>query len=224
MTAAIHQPDYIPYPGYFFKIISSDIFIFLDDAQFSNDGGHDCNLIKTPQGTLRLKVPVRQTLGNRINEVATRDELCWKRRHLETIRLNYRRAPFFSSVYSVYEQCLLKPYDNIAELNIALIKAFCLQAGIERIFLKSSELAVHSRREERVIDICRAIGADRYFSGTGAAAYQSEKDFSRCGVELVYSGYRPVVYHQLWGGFTGNLSVLDYLFNCGFDFDRLEGL
>jgi hypothetical protein len=224
MTAAIHQPDYIPYLGFFYKIFRCDIFIFLDDAQFSTSGGHDSNLIKTPQGALKLKIPVFQTLGDRINEVATKDSLNWKQRHLDAVRLNYKKAPHFDRVFDVYGQLLSVKYGGIAQLNEAMTLRFCKEAGIERKFMKSSELGLNSKREERVIDICKAAGCDSYFSGGGAAAYQSQAHFLQNGTRLVYSDYRPFAYPQLWGGFIENLSALDYFFNCGFDFDLLERL
>jgi hypothetical protein len=217
VTAAIHQPDYVPYPGYFYKILHSDVFIFLDDAQFSTSGGHDRNLIKTPRGAYRLKIPVQQTLGDKLNAVRTKDELGWKKRHLDAVAENYRRAAFYDRAFPVYEEVLLGRYPSIAELNEALIRRFCAESGLDITFLKSSEMSIRAMREQRIYDICRAVGADTYLSGTGARAYQSEADFEASGIKLVYSPYAPREYPQLWGGFIGNLSVLDYVMNRGFD-------
>ena len=92
MKISIHQPDYISYLGYFYKISKSDIFVFLDDAQFSNDNMHHWNRIKTPQGECRLKIPVEQHLGDPINRVRTKDELKWKQKHLKTLEMNYTKS------------------------------------------------------------------------------------------------------------------------------------
>lgn len=221
MTAAIHQPDYIPYLGYFYKILHSDIFVFLDDAQFSTGGGHDNNLIKTPRGSYRLKIPVQQTLGDTINAVRTKDELDWKKKHLDAVYQNYKDAAFFDRAFPVYEEVLSPDYSSIAELNEAIILMFCAESGIHKPFLKSSDMAIQTKREQRVYDICRAVNADTYLSGTGAKAYQSEADFSSNGIRLVNSRFKPHEYPQLWDGFIENLSVLDYVMNCGFN---LEGL
>lgn len=221
MTAAIHQPDYLPYPGYFYKILKSDIFIFLDDAQFSNNGGHDINLIKAPEGSFRLKIPVRQTLGDAINKVRTKDELGWKSRHLDAVRRCYTNAPYFDTLFPVYQELLNTSYDNIAELNKAIIIRFCREFGLNRTFLNSSETGINSKREQRIIDICHALHADTYFSGNGARAYQSEDRFKYYGIRLIYSDYKPIVYPQLGDGFIENLSVVDYIMNCGFS---LKGL
>ena len=88
MVISIHQPDYIPYLGYFYKMSQSDKFVFLDDAQYSNDNMHNWNKIKTPQGELRLKIPVENHLGDAINKVRTKDELGWREKHLKTIEMS----------------------------------------------------------------------------------------------------------------------------------------
>lgn len=216
MTAAIHQPDYIPYPGYFYKILKSDIFVFLDDAQFSNNGGHDVNLIKAPEGPLRLKIPVRQTLGDTINKVRTKDELGWKSSHIDAIRRYYKKTPYFDTVFPVCQELLNVSYDNLAELNKAIILSFCHEFGLNRTFLNSSEMGISSKREQRIIDICHSLRADTYYSGNGARVYQSEEQFNNNGIRLVYSDYKPTVYPQLGDDFIENLSIVDFIMNCGF--------
>ena len=63
MIVSIHQPDYIPWLGLYYKMAHSDVFVYLDDAQYSNEADHNVNKIKTPQGEFRLKVPVEQHLS-----------------------------------------------------------------------------------------------------------------------------------------------------------------
>lgn len=219
MVVAIHQPDYLPYPGLFYKILRSDVFVFLDDAQFSNSAGHDFNLIKTPQGAQKLKVPVRQTLGDRINQVPTRDDLNWKRRHLTALELSYKKAPYFDWVFGMLSGLLNAQYESIAQMNMAIIRSFCEACGYKREILLSSQMRVESKNEQRILDICHLLGGDTYFSGTGARSYQIEEHFSSAGVRLVYSDYHPIVYPQLWGSFIENLSMVDYFMNCGLNFD-----
>ena len=113
MIISIHQPDYIPYLGYFYKISKSDKFVFLDDAQFSNNNMHNWNKIKTPQGELRLKIPVAQSLGDSIMSVRTKDELKWKEKHLKTIEMNYSKSTFFLEFFPECKKLLLKEYNNI---------------------------------------------------------------------------------------------------------------
>ncbi len=217
MIVAIHQPDYIPYPGYFYKLAKSDAFVFLDDCQFSNDNMHNWNVVKTPQGSVRLKIPVESHLGDNINVVRTKDELKWKEKHLDIIFHNYKKSPFYDEIMPEYSEIIKKEYANLSELNIAIVKYMCEKFGFAPKFYKSSDMNIQTRREERVIDICAALGATEYLSGHGASVYQVPEHFSDRGIKLTYTDYEPIKYSQLWGEFLPNMSIVDYVFNCGFD-------
>lgn len=219
MIVSIHQPDYIPWLGYFNKISKSDIFVFLDDAQYSTDNLHNWNRIKTPQGELKLKVPVVNKLGYKINEVRTRDELGWKQKHLKTIAMNYKKAEYFDEVYTDLEDIILRDYQNIADMNIAFSEHCCKKFGFKTKFLKSSDMEINTAREEKVIDIVEAVGGDEYYSGMGAAVYQDPRHFEDRGIKLTYIDFKPFLYKQLWdkAGFVPALSVVDYVMNCGYN-------
>lgn len=225
MTIAIHQPDYIPYLGYFHKISQADKFIFLDDAQFSNDNMHNWNRIKTPSGEMRLKIPVEYSFGDSITAVRTKDELGWKQKHLKAMLMNYKKAAYFNEIYPEFERLLCEDYSSLAELNISLIGYICQRFGFRAELLRSSLMGSTAKKEGRVIELCLKAGGDAYYSGLGAAAYQSEENFKKAGIVLKYTDYKPAVYDQLWckrQGFLENMSVIDFVFNCHFDFERVE--
>lgn len=224
MIVSIHQPDYIPWLGLYYKIAHSDVFVYLDDAQYSNQAGHNVNKIKTPQGEFRLKVPVEQHLGDLILNVRTKDELHWKEKHLKTIRMNYSKAVFFSEIFPGFENIIMNHEGSIADLNIAINEFICAGFGFNTKILKSSDLNIQTVREERVIDICLAAGGDEYLSGNGARVYQTEKHFTERGLKLTYIDYKPIKYNQVWPkiGFLPYMSAIDYIFNCGFDWDYVE--
>ena len=224
MIISIHQPDYIPYIGYFYKISKSDKFVYLDDAQYSNNNMHNWNKVKTPQGELRLKIPVEVHLGTMINAVRTKDELGWKEKHLKTIEMNYSKARFFAEIFPTFKELILKEYPNLSEMNIAINTWIAKSFGFKTEFYKSSDMNLDTLREERVIDICVMLGGDTYISGHGASVYQTKEHFTSRGVDLVYTDYEPVEYKQLWerAGFVSNMSVLDYIFNYGFDWGYIE--
>jgi hypothetical protein len=216
MIISIHQPDYIPYLGYFYKIAKSDVFIFLDDVQFSNDNMHHWNRIKTPQGDCRLKIPVVHSFGDSIVQVRTKDDLKWKEKHLKTIQMNYSKSKFYKDIFPQYSELLMDEYTDLADMNITINKYICEGFGYNTEFRRSSSIDITSLKEERVIDICLSLGATTYLSGNGARVYQKEENFLDKGIRLKYTNYTPFIYNQLWGDFTPNLSILDYIFNCGF--------
>lgn len=222
MVVGIHQPDYIPYLGLFYKMSQSDFWVFLDDVQFSSDNFHHWNRVKTANGECRLKIPVEQHFGDLINAVRTRDELRWKEKHLKTLELSYAKAPYFKALYPKIRELILETYPNLAEQNITINSYIAEQFGILPRNVRGSELHLDSAKEARVIDICKAVGGDVYLSGNGARAYQVDEHFAAQGLELRYVDYHAFVYSQLWGEFIPNLSVLDYIFNCGYDWGAVE--
>ncbi|GHU78419.1 hypothetical protein AGMMS49992_29020 [Clostridia bacterium] len=219
MKVAIHQPDYIPYLGYFYKASMADVFVFLDDCQFSSTNWHNWNRIKGSQGEERLKIPTNYKMGMLINQVRTRDELDWKRKHLRALEMNYRRAPYFGVVYDTFANLLMRMYDNLAEQNIAIDTAFFRRFGISTKLYRSSDMGINTKSEERVLDICEKLGATEYLSGSGALAYQQEAHFTERGIKLTYLSHHIKEYAQQWGPYIANLSVIDYQFNCGFTTD-----
>ena len=78
---------------------------------------------------------------------------------------------------------------------------------------------IHTYREERVLDICNKLQATTYISGNGARAYEDEDHFTARGVDLIYTDYQAIEYPQAWGEFIPNLSVIDFICNCGYNWD-----
>lgn len=219
MKVAIHQPDYIPYLGLFYKMWQVEKFVYLDDCQFSNVNWHHWNRIKTPQGECRLKIPVEQHLGDLINHVRTKDELGWKDKHLKTLEMNYGKTKYFGEFFKDFKELLLPTYKSIADMNIAINTFIARKFGFNVEFSKSSDMNITTFREERVLDICNKLGATTYISGNGARAYEEEEHFTARRLKLVYTDYETIEYPQAWGEFIPNLSVVDFICNCGYDWD-----
>ncbi len=223
MVVSIHQPDYIPWLGFFYKMSQSDVFVYLDDAQYSNEAAHNFNLIKTSNGEFRLKFPVSYNFGDKINDVRSRDELKWKDKHLKTIEMNYKKTAYFNEVFPVFKDILMIEYPNISEMNIAINNFIAEGFGIlPKKILKSSEMKIETTREERVIDITKFCGGDEYLSGNGARAYQTEEHFLNKGIKLTYIDYKPIFYNQCWKEFLPCMSAIDYIFNCGWDWEYVK--
>ena len=58
MTVTIHQPEYLPYLGFFDRIAKSDVFVILDNAQFQKGGFINRNKINTATGWQWITVPL----------------------------------------------------------------------------------------------------------------------------------------------------------------------
>lgn len=219
-TVAIHQPNYLPWPGYFHKIANCDVFVYLDSVQFPRGQSFGArNRIKTPNGAAFLTIPVsvpKQHDGKApYTEVGFADQK-WKDKHRKTVAQCYRRAPYYDEVFALFEG-ELEPDRTFAELTIGLIEAFCsyLDIGTRRVRLSDTVESAH-QKTDLIVDICRALEADAYLSGTGGGRdYNDEELLRGHGITLRYDEFSPPVYPQLWGDFEPGLSLLDLLFNCG---------
>ena len=157
---AIHQPNYIPWLGYFYKIYQADTFVFLDDVQYSNKGMHDFHYIKTPQGRFRMKIPVKVNFGDNINQVIVNDHIQWKVNQLKQLESNYKKTPHFNEVYNDVAQLFDLNVSSLSELNIKIIQLITSKFGISTDFVVSSALAIeHNDKNARIFEICTKTDA-----------------------------------------------------------------
>lgn len=219
-TLAIHQPNYLPWPGYFHKMAACDVFVYLDAVQYPRGRSFAArNRIKTPNGPAYLTVPVSVPKGHdgRVSylEVGFADD-GWRTKHLRTVEQCYARAPHFDAIFPLYRDALGRG-DSPVEVNIALNEAVAGYLGIGSRRVRLSEtLAEFGAKTQLIVELCRALGATAYLSGTGGGAdYNDEQLLRANGIELRYDSFDPPTYPQLWGDFEPRLSVLDLLFNCG---------
>lgn len=217
MIISIHQPAYIPWLGYFDKIAKGDIHIFFDDAEYSKNNLFNRNKIKTAQGELWLTVPIKYKSDALICTTKIDNSSDWKKKHWKTIKLNYAEAPYFKDYADIFENFYLQGQEYLSDLTIGMNKIIAELIGIKVKFIKSSDLKVDGKKNEKLINLCKAVGADIYLSGQGAKAYMDEEFFLANNIKIHYQEFHHPVYKQLWGEFIPNLSIIDFLFNCGAD-------
>ena len=218
MIITIHQPIFLPWPGFFAKAKQADCLVLLDDVQFPRGRSWlNRNRLKDEDGELWLTVPVwKKGRGlQNIRQVEIYHERGWQKKHLRGIRQNYVRAPYFDSyrdgIASIYNQ----NHTLLVEFNLQLIRFLWEQLTLETRLVLQSELGVGGKGTDLLINICRKVGADRLAIFPSTVKHLDVDDLSKHGIELVPVNYHPIVYPQLWGEFIYNLSTLDLLFNCG---------
>lgn len=217
MIVAIHQPNYIPWIGYFYKMVKADTFVFLDTVQFSKGSFQNRNRIKTPNGVQWLTQPVLHKSASFRNTSGVEfTESNWRDVHLRTLSLNYRRAKAYDDFFPRLQQAYSANHSSkLADFNIALIEQVCAWLGLTTRFVRASALRAEGSSTELLANICQKLGADTYLSGAGGMQYQDEAVFRTLGIDLVYSDFSHPVYPQLWGEFFEGLSIVDLLLNCG---------
>jgi hypothetical protein len=108
------------------------------------------------------------------------------------------------------------PFANLAEINIAFTEWIARALGIGTPMVRSSTMNIGGGGTERLIEMCKTVGADRYYSPSGARDYLDPSLFSRADIVLVYQHYEPVPYPQTpTGSFVPFLSVIDVLLRHG---------
>jgi WbqC-like protein family len=219
-TVAVHQPNYLPWLGYFHKLAASDVFVYLDVVQFPRGQSFGArNRVKTPNGVAFLTVPTSVPKGRKgkatYREVDFAEER-WRDKHLKTVQMSYAKAPFFDEVFDLYGSAL-EAGSTLVEVNVGLVDAFADYLGIEtKRTLLSELLPEFGQKTELIAEVCRAVGADVYLSGSGGGQdYTDEERLAQDGVELRFDTFEPRPYPQLWGDFEPGLSALDALMNCG---------
>ena len=218
MRIAIHQPNFLPYIGYFQKMASVDEFVLYDDAQFSKEGFINRNRIKSPTGAQWITVPVltKGRLQQSILEVEIAQNTKWCKKVRGSVRQNYGKCLHFKTYYESFEQIMLGEFSNLVDLNIALLEWARGILDIHTPLTRASEIrGVCGWSTERLVSICEALGADTYYSGKGGVNYQDPKLFDEAGIQLVVSRFSHPTYPQLWSEFEPFLSIVDLVFNCG---------
>jgi len=216
---AIHQPNYLPWLGYFAKMARADVFVFLDDVQFPK-GGYTNRVQIDGGGEARwLTVPVRVSLGKRIDEILpSRPD--WRGAHLDTIATFYREAAHYRTV----REWLADAYDaapdgSLAAINRHLIEAAAARLGVAPRFLASSALDVgDAEATTRLVRIVESVApGGTYFTGRGGETYQDPTAFADAGIALARSDFAAAPYDQGRATFLPGLSVLDAAFRVGWD-------
>jgi WbqC-like protein family len=216
LIVAIHQPQYLPWLGYFDKIIKADAFCYLDNVQYKKNEWQNRNRIKTAQGRQWLTVPVSYRFPAKINEVKINNTVNWKRKHLQAMITNYSKAPFFAEYIGFFEEVYSKDWELISELNVYLIGRMQEMLNIkEKRTVLASTLSLSDDPTERLIDICKTLEGDTYLSGQDGAKYMDLERFKANGIEVIVQDFIHPEYPQLFGDFASHLSIVDLLFNCG---------
>jgi hypothetical protein len=217
VKVAIHQPHYLPWLGYLAKWAAADVFVFLDTVQYEKNGWQNRNRIKTRDGVAWLTVPVHAPLGTPIAEVTVDRRQPWQRRHLRAIAHAYAEAPAFSPFRDDLAHIYAEEWTTLAPLALASARWLAGALGITTPTCLASELPAVATDDptDRLVALCRTVGADTYLAGQDGATYMDVSRFEAAGISVRVQAYDHPEYAQLHGPFVPSLSALDLLLNAG---------
>lgn len=212
------QPYFLPYIGYFQLINSVDAFIIYDNVQYSKGGWINRNRIINRGSPWYMTLPLKKDSDylNINQRYLSPSFSSTKRKIIGVINANYRRSKMFSEVMPIIGRILDFEDDNLfAFLENSLLQ-ICKYLSIETSIIKSSYLKIdHTlKSQERLIAMCKHLGADKYLNPIGGTELYSRAVFLRNDIDLNFLKTDDLSYNQNNERFVPNLSVLDILMHC----------
>lgn len=223
-TIAIHQPNFFPWLGYFYKIANCNEFVILDNVDFQQGNATSLTSrarIKCNDKIFYFTVSVKhKRVSNLIKHIVVDKQSTNMKKQFKTLHFTYLKAPFYNEIFPVLEKSILEAmnYDMMVDVNEYLIKCICSLLKISTPIIRASDLNIDTLdRNMRIIEICKILNAGIYLSGGGGAKYHDETLFNKSDIKIKYSDFVEHQYEQLGSGFIPKLSIIDVLFNCGID-------
>ena len=212
-----HQPVYLPWLGLFHKIALADQYCVFDMVQYQRRDFNNRNKILTSSGPIWLTVPVKSS--NRFGSIISQTEIIdngWNRKHLKSLELAYKKAPYFELYFEGLKKILQESYRYLADLNHDILLYALKSLDIFVSVSKASEHDFQGEKSALVLDMCKQLKSDIYIFGEQGKNYADEDSFKSHGVTPYFQSYRHPVYNQQSRKeFEPNMTVFDLLFNEG---------
>jgi hypothetical protein len=223
MIVAAHQPNFLPWLGYFDKMAKSDVFVSVDHVQMEKQNFQNRTRIKTGDGDRWLTVPVVQRsrdelIMDKLVDNSRDGRFRWGRKASLALRYAYLAAPHYAGFGLEIERLLDRRWEKLSDLNHEMVGFLRDALKIRTPMVKSSTLKLEGSKSEMVLNLCRAVGADTYLSGAGGSrGYLDLAAFERAGIWVLWQEYAHPSYeqHPAPERFVEKLSAVDALFNCG---------
>ncbi|HEX4198422.1 MAG TPA: WbqC family protein [Caulobacteraceae bacterium] len=214
-TVVISQPMYFPWPGFFELVACADVYVHLDDTQFSKGSFTNRVQIKQPGGQAWMTIALADKGSfKEIRRLEPADP-DFRLRHRDLVRQALRGAPHLDLALDLFDTVMQRP--AVVDLLIASIEQTAPRLAIPGPgqWVRTSDLDLAGRSSSRVLDIVKQLGGTRYVTAHGAAGYLDHEAFEAAGVSVDYIDYSLTPYPQLHGDFTPYVSVLDLIANVG---------
>lgn len=218
---AIHQPTFLPWLGFFHKLVRSDVFVILDDAQIQKTGSSWVNRTQIlAAGQPRwLTAPINRPRGvQQIRVTTLLEDEAWRRSHRGLLHEAYRKTPYYQSLSSLLDDLYENPVNSLFEFNLTSIRRVLdlLELSDARKFVLASSFDVKSQGTNRLIDLVVRAGGDSYLCGNGSSSYLEPSEFDKASVKLVWQNFTETNRRQFGTTtFIPGLSVIDALLNVG---------
>lgn len=217
MIVTIHQPEHMPWPGFFHKMSQADVYVLLDNVQFKKNNWQNRNRIMARSGEeqwLTVPVKLKGHTDTTICEIEINEQQDWRRKYWGRINDSYCKHPYFRTYADQLSVIVNRGHSHLRDLNRELIDFFRGVLGIYNRLVWASELPVKGKSTELLTSIVKTVGGDTYISGPDGAKYMDLELFAREKIELLFHRFSPPTY-EARNGFLPGLSTLDVIMNHG---------
>lgn len=214
MKLGIMQPYFFPYIGYWQLLNEVDIYIIYDDVNYIKGGWVNRNRILVNGKPSYFNVQMKGASPlKKINEVEVSEDPIFKRKLLSTLKMNYVKAPYFEQIYPIIENIINNDESNLARYLEYSIRTIANYLDINTKIIVSSELNKNNelRGKEKVIHICKILGATDYINAIGGQSLYDYESFEKNEIQLNFLKTNDIIYEQYNNEFVPYLSIVDVL-------------
>ena len=214
MKLGIMQPYFMPYIGHRQLLNAVDMYVKYDDVNFIKGGWINRNRIIVGDQIKYFNIPMQGASPNLlINEISVNNDYRIINKNLRVLEGAYKKAPYFNVIMPLMEAVLTCGEERISDYITYSIRRVCDYLGIHTELILSSSLEKDTtlRGQEKVLEICRILGAKEYYNAIGGQELYSCDTFDTQGITLKFVKTLPYEYKQFNDNFEPNLSMIDVL-------------
>lgn len=218
MKISFNQPVFIPWGGFFCRLMLSDTMVLLDESLFAQGFTFvNRNRIKNPDGELWTTVPLQKIHGQRqkISDLKIHEKMYWGKKWLNTLYHAYSKSIDFRSITDSLAEIVGRENDRFVDLIYPILDFLKNECRISAPFTFQSELGIKTSGRQLLLDIANELQAREVILPYFARNKMDWDEFEKRGIRIRYLHYFSPEYPQFWGRFLRNLSVLDLLFCLG---------
>ena len=213
MKLGIMQPYFLPYIGYFQLINAVDKYVIYDNIEYTKKGWINRNRILMNGKDFLISLPLKKDSDYKMVCERELSSDFHPKKMLDQIRSSYRKAPYFQEVNLLLTSIFDTNETNLFEFIFRSVKAINGYLGIQTEIVISSTINIDHRlkSEDKVLAICKALGADAYFNAIGGKELYSKERFRSSGIDLNFISSDAISYQQFNHDFVPWLSIIDVL-------------
>lgn len=211
MIVGVMQPYFMPYLGYFQLMAYVDKYVIFDDVNYIKRGWSARNNILVSGQKHLFSISVSGgSQNNRYTDVVISDD--FSKLH-KTIEMSYKKAPYYNETMQILDNVFQFPdkrFNYFIKNSFAQILDY-LGINTELILSSSLDNDKELKGQEKILDICKKLKADKYVNTIAGEELYDKQMFKENGMELQFLNTELTPYPQLNKGFVSGCSIIDVL-------------